>query len=153
MRTFGDLDELRSAVGSEIGTSGWLQVDQARIDAFAGATDDHQWIHVDRERAAAGPYGRPIAHGYLILSLLPTMMAQIYRLEGVEMRVNYGLDRVRFVAPLPVGSRVRARLTLRAITDVATGTHQLSWSVRVECEGADKPVCVAEPITRVHTTA
>ena len=153
MRTFSSLDELRSAVGSEIGTSEWLPVDQARIDAFAAATGDHQWIHVDVERAAAGPFGRPISHGYLILSLLAPMMAQIYRIEGVEMRVNYGLDRVRFVSPVLAGSRVRARLTLREIAEVAAGTHQLSWSVRVECEGADRPACVAEPITRVYAAA
>ena len=152
MRTFTNLEELRSAVGSEIGTSEWFPVDQERIDTFADATGDHQWIHVDVDRAAAGPFGAPIAHGYLTLSLLVPMMAQIYQVSGMRMGVNYGLDRVRFVSPVPAGSRVRARATLREIGAVAPDTHQLHWSVRIERENAEKPACVAEPITRIYTS-
>ena len=151
MRVFKDLEELRSMVGSEIGTSDWLPVDQERIDLFADATGDHQWIHVDVDRATAGPFGAPIAHGYLTLSLLVPMMAQVYRVDGMRMGVNYGLDRVRFVSPVPAGSRVRARATLREIKEVAPDTHQLHWSVHIERQGAEKPACIAEPITRIYT--
>lgn len=150
MRTFENVDQLRDAVGSEIGTSEWLLIDQERIDAFASATGDMQWIHVDPRRAAAGPFGAPIAHGYLVLSLLVPMMADVYEVPTMAMGVNYGSDRVRFVSPVPAGSRVRARALLREVKDVSSDCFQLYWVVVIELEGAEKPACVAEPVTRIY---
>ncbi|MCP2325303.1 acyl dehydratase [Hamadaea flava] len=143
------LDDLRKAAGSVLGHSDWLTVDQERIDRFAEATGDSQWIHVDPERAAAGPFGTTIAHGYLTLSLLPVLVGPLVRVDGVRMAVNYGLNKVRFPAPLPVNSRVRAEVKLVEVTDVAGGA-QLVSVVTVEREGGDKPVCVAETVTRVY---
>src|SRR4051812_17515001 len=118
MRTFTSAAEIHAAAGAELGTSDWLTVDQQRIDTFAEATGDFQWIHVDPDRAKDGPYGKTIAHGYLTLSLLPLLVGQIYSVENARMRVNYGLNKVRFVAPVPVGSRVRARSELLDVSDV-----------------------------------
>lgn len=146
--TIPNLTSLKDLVGSEVALTDWVEVSQARIDQFAAATGDHQWIHVDAARAAAeSPFGATIAHGFLTLSLLPHFMALAMRMEGVRMGVNYGLNRTRFTAPVPVGSRLRARFTLAAVEDIAGGA-QTTWAVAVEREGSDKPVCVAEWLTR-----
>ena len=147
MRVFDGVDELRAAKGTEIGTSPWLTVTQERIDGFADATDDHQWIHVDAERAASGPFGATIAHGFLSLSLLPKLVQSVYKVDGVKMGVNYGLNKVRFTSPLPVGSRIRARVELTDVSDVSGGV-QLTLGVTVEVEGSEKPALVAEWLTR-----
>jgi acyl dehydratase len=149
MREFADLDELRKAVGTQVGHSDWLEVDQERINGFAEATGDHQWIHVDPERAAKGPFGTTIAHGYLTLSLIPLLASQTYRVSGVRMGVNYGLDKVRFPAPVPVGSRVRAGVELLTVTEVSGGV-QVASRVTIEREGGDKPCCVAETLARYY---
>ncbi|MCH0539500.1 MaoC family dehydratase [Streptomyces sp. MUM 203J] len=147
-RVFTSADELRAAVGERLGYSDWLEVDQKRIDLFAEATGDHQWIHVDPQAAARGPFGTTIAHGYLTLSLLPALVPQLLRVEGVTMGLNYGANKVRFPAPVPVGSRLRATAALKEVTDVPGGGAQLTLTVTVEREGGDKPVCVAEPVYR-----
>jgi len=142
MRTFSSLDEVTAAAGTEIGTSEWLTVDQDRIGAFADATDDHQWIHVDVERAADGPFGTTIAHGFLTLSLLPHFASQVFTLETPGARLNYGLDKVRFPQPVPVGSRLRSRIAFGEVTDLPAG-KQLIVQHTVEIEGVPKPACVA----------
>ncbi|WP_407689260.1 MaoC family dehydratase [Mycobacterium sp. HUMS_1102779] len=149
MRTIEGPDELRSLVGQELGVSEWLAVDQDRINLFADATDDHQWIHVDPARAAEGPFGTTIAHGYLTLALLPPLMNNIFEVTNKRMGVNYGLNKVRFPAPLPVDSLVRVRLGIAAVEDVPDGV-QVVWLATVERRGGDKPVCVAESITRLY---
>jgi acyl dehydratase len=146
---FASLDDLRAAVGTEVGHGRWLEVSQERIDKFADATSDHQWIHVDPERAASGPFGGTIAHGFLSLSLIPALTAGLTAVDGVTMGVNYGLNKVRFPAPVPVGSRVRGRVELMSMDDVPGGV-QLTSRVTVEREGGDKPVCVAETVTRLY---
>ncbi len=146
---FASVAELKQAAGTSLGHTDWLEIDQARINLFADATGDHQWIHVDPERAAAGPFGTTIAHGYLTLSLLPALLGDRLRVEGVRMAVNYGLNRVRFPAPVPVGSRVRAHVELLEVTEVSGGV-QVVARVTVEREGGDKPVCVAETVTRLY---
>lgn len=146
-RIFSSSDELRAAVGEELGPSDWLEVDQKRIDLFAAATGDHQWIHVDPERAAAGPFGTTIAHGYLTLSLLPSLVPLLMRVSPMRMGINYGLNKVRFPAPVPVGSRLRARAVITELTEVEGGV-QLTTAVTVEREGGGKPVCVAESVSR-----
>ena len=148
MRLFQDPKELAEAVGAELGTSEWLTVAQDRIDTFAEATGDHQWIHVDPERAAKGPFGRTIAHGYLTLSLLPVLVQGIYSVEGVRMAVNYGLNKVRFVTPVKVGSAVRAVLTLDSVTEVEGGLQLVATAV-VQIEGQEKPAAIAETLTRL----
>jgi acyl dehydratase len=147
MRTFERLDDLRALVGQELGVSDWLLVDQAQIDRFADATGDHQWIHVDPVRAAQGPFGTTIAHGYLTLSLLPAMLYSAYAIADSAMGVNYGLNRVRFPAPVPVGSRLRGRIALQAYEPIDGGA-QLVHDVTVEREGQAKPVCVAQAVVR-----
>ncbi|MFI6869530.1 MaoC family dehydratase [Nocardia sp. NPDC050406] len=147
MTDFADFDALRAAVGAEIGVSDWLTVDQQRIDLFADATDDHQWIHVDEQRAATGPYGRTIAHGFLTLSLLVPLTSRIMTVSCASAAINYGLNKVRFITPVPAGGRIRARLTLDAVTDVPGGV-QAERTVTLELEGADRPACVAESIAR-----
>ncbi|MFH9422287.1 MaoC family dehydratase [Streptomyces sp. NPDC017529] len=148
-RVFGSLDELRKAVGEDLGPSDWLEIDQRRIDLFADATGDHQWIHVDPERAATGPFGTTIAHGYLTLALLPTLVPRLMRVEGVKMGINYGVDKVRFPATVPVGSRLRATARIAGVTEVSGGV-QLATTVTVEREGGDKPVCVAQTLSRFY---
>ncbi|AKL65485.1 MaoC family dehydratase [Streptomyces goshikiensis] len=148
-RIFTSADELSAGVGAPLGPSGWLEVDQKRIDLFADATGDHQWIHVDPERAAAGPFGSTIAHGYLTLSLLPSLVPQIMRVEGMKMGINYGVNKVRFPAPVPVGSRLRATAVITEVTEAGGGV-QVAATVTVECEGAAKPVCVAESVSRYY---
>lgn len=141
------LQDLEARVGSEIALSPWLPIEQERIDLFARATDDHQWIHVDPERARSGPFGGTIAHGFLTLSLLSRMMKEAVEVSGVRMSVNYGLNRVRFTAPVPSGARVRARLVLGKLEKLEGGV-QLTWSITVEREGGDRPCLVAEWLVR-----
>jgi acyl dehydratase len=146
---FSSIHALRGAAGSDLGYSDWVLVDQDRVNRFADATGDHQWIHVDAERAKAGPFQGTIAHGYLTLSLVVPLMAQLFQVEGVAMGINYGVNKVRFPAPLPVGSRVRAHGQVLSVDEV-TGGVQVTNRVSVEREGADKPVCVAETVTRLY---
>jgi acyl dehydratase len=150
MRTITGLDELKKAEGEEVGTSEWLEVTQDAIDAFADVTGDHQWIHVDPERAKDTPFGGTIAHGYYTLSLAPRFTEQILGLEGFAFAVNYGLNRVRFPAPLPVGSKVRMAARLADVADIPGGA-QIKLELTFEREGGDKPVCVAESLARVYT--
>jgi acyl dehydratase len=153
MITMVSLADLRARAGREIGTSDWLVIDQRRIDAFAEATGDHQWIHVDAERAARDtPYGGTIAHGFLTLSLVSALMRDTVAIGGLRMTINYGLNRVRFVSPVPAGSRVRARVALDAVEDVKDAT-QATWKITVEREGADKPALIAEWIVRYYEGA
>jgi acyl dehydratase len=150
MRIFQTLDELTACVGQEVAISDWVTITQARIDQFAEATGDHQWIHVDAERARTGPFGTTIAHGFLTLSLLPQFFDAALRVERVRMGLNYGLNKVRFMAPVPVDSRLRGRLHLLSCTPIDNGGRQLAWEVSVEREGAGKPVCVAESLARLY---
>lgn len=145
MRTFTSLDEVADAAGTDIGSSDWVVVDQERIDAFAEATLDRQWIHVDLEAAAAGPFGGTIAHGFLTLSLLPHFASQVFRLETAGARLNYGLEKVRFPAPVPVGSRLRSHVRFGEVRDVPAGL-QLVVEHTIEIEGHDKPACVAQHV-------
>lgn len=147
MKVYRGIDELAAASGDDLGTSDWLEVDQARIDLFAEATGDHQWIHVDPDRAAAGPFGATIAHGFLTLSLLPPLLNQLYRVDEVSMKVNYGLDKVRFMTPVKVGSRVRLSAKLRAATPLE-GAVQATFATVVEIEGCQKPAAAIESIVR-----
>ncbi|MGW4467620.1 MaoC family dehydratase [Micromonospora sp. NPDC004704] len=149
MRTFASPAELLAAVGEPLGPGRWYPVDQDRVGLFADATDDHQWIHVDPERAGAGPFGGTVAHGYLTLSLLPVLVTELYRVDGVRMGVNYGLNRVRFPAPLRVGTRIRATALIVGAEPV-TGGLQVVTSVTVESAGGVKPVCVAETVSRLY---
>lgn len=146
MRTFHGIDEYEKAVGTHLGHSDWHTVTQEQVNGFADATGDHQWIHVDPERAAAGPFGGTIAHGYLTLSLIPMLMSEISRVEGLTMGVNYGSDKVRFPAPVPVGSRLRAGAELLSLERTSQGARA-KVRVTVEREGGDKPVCVAEVLS------
>lgn len=148
MREFASLQELLSAVGQEVGVSDWLTIEQQRIDLFAEATGDDQWIHVDPARAAAGPYGKTIAHGYLTLSLIPLLSRQALAVHHTGVSVNYGLNKVRFTAPVPVGSRVRGRFTLKAGEALSDGGFQFIWQVTLEREASEKPVCIAETVNR-----
>jgi len=147
MRTFARLADLAALEGQELGTSDWVVVDQSAIDEFAHATGDAQWIHVDPARAAAGPFGTPVAHGFLTLSLLSRLAEDAFRIADVRMGLNYGLDRVRFPSPVPVGSRLRGVCVLRRFEAIAGGA-QLTMAVTVEREGGGKPACVAEWVTR-----
>lgn len=151
MRQIASLQELKTLIGHEIAVSDWITITQERVQLFADATGDHQWIHLDVERSRTeSPYGGTVAHGFLTLALLPMLMAQSINMSDVRMGVNYGLNKVRFPAPVPVGSRVRARMSLLTVEDIAGGA-QLTWQVTIEREGGDKPVCVAESITRRYT--
>jgi acyl dehydratase len=150
MRTISGLDELKAAEGDELGISDWHEVTQQAIDAFADVTGDHQWIHVDVERAKETPFGGTIAHGYYTLSLAPMFMERIFALEGFAFAVNYGLNKVRFPAPVPVGSRVRMRAKLANLEEVPGGA-QMTVEATFEVEGGSKPVCVAETLARVYT--
>ena len=147
MKTFERLADLQALVGQDLGESDWVLVDQARIDRFADATGDHQWIHIDPARAAAGPFGTTIAHGFLTLSLLPVMGESAIAFANVRMGVNYGLNKVRFPAPVPVGSRLRGVFKLAAFEPIEGGA-QITMEVTMEREGSAKPVCVAESLSR-----
>ncbi|MBY9074672.1 MaoC family dehydratase [Nocardioides sp. WL0053] len=146
MRTFHGLDELEKAVGTHLGYSDWQTITQEQVNLFADATGDHQWIHVDPEKAAQGPFGTTIAHGYLTLSLVPSLVWQIYTVEGLRMGVNYGSNKVRFPAPVPVGSRVRGGAELLELVRGPQGA-QATVRVTIELEGSDKPACVAETVS------
>jgi acyl dehydratase len=148
---FSRLADLQSRVGQELGTSDWVTVTQEQIDQFAQATGDHQWIHVDPVRAAAGPFGATIAHGFLTLALVPRLSEATFTIDDVTMGVNYGLNRVRFTAPVPSGSRLRGRFRLLDYKPLEGGA-QLSVEATLEREGSDKPVCVAESLSRRYTT-
>ena len=148
MKTFQTLSELAACVGQEVAVSDWITITQQQVNLFADATGDHQWIHVDPEKASAGPFGGPIAHGFLTLSLLPKFFESSFEILGSRMGVNYGLNKVRFMSPVRVGSRLRGRMTLLASEPIDNAGVQLTWKVTVECEGAVKPVCVAESLVR-----
>ncbi|HHU09969.1 MAG TPA: MaoC family dehydratase, partial [Intrasporangiaceae bacterium] len=147
MRTLTSIEELESLVGQHLGTSDWVEITQERIDQFADATGDHQWIHVDAERAKDGPFGRTIAHGYLTLSLLPLFYQSIYSMEGVKMGINYGANKIRFLNPVPVGSRLRGSVEVGEVKRLPDNGAQVTWNVTVELEGADKPACYAEAMS------
>ncbi|MCF3961529.1 MaoC family dehydratase [Streptomyces fuscigenes] len=149
-RTFSSAAELHAAIGEQLGYSEWVEIDQKRIDLFADATGDHQWIHVDPEKAAAGPFGTTIAHGYLTLSLLPMLLPQVLSVRNVKMGINYGTEKVRFPSPVPVGSRLRATGALTDVKEVGDGAVQVTARVSVEREGGQKPVCVAESVSRYY---
>jgi acyl dehydratase len=149
MTAITGLQELRAALGTELGVTEWQEVTQAEVDAFADATGDHQWIHVDPERAARSPLGGTIAHGLYTLSLAPVLTSSLLSLDGFAFALNYGYDRVRFPAPLAVGARLRMRATLAAVTDIPGGA-QITIVQTFEREGSDKPVCVAESLARVY---
>ncbi|MBV8249268.1 MAG: MaoC family dehydratase [Comamonas sp.] len=148
MKTFHSYSEVLSCIGQEVAVSDWVTITQPQIQLFADATGDQQWIHTDPQRAAQGPFGAPIAHGFLTLSLLPRFFESTFEIEGAKMGVNYGLNRVRFMAPVPVDSRLRARMSLQAAERIEPEGLQMTWLVTVEREGADKPVCVAESLAR-----
>jgi acyl dehydratase len=148
MKTFQTLSELSACVGQEVAVSDWITITQAQVNQFAEATGDHQWIHVDPEQAKAGPFGGPIAHGFLTLSLLPKFFESSFEIVQSRMGVNYGLNKVRFTAPVPVGSRLRARMKLLACEPIDQQGVQMTWEVLVEREGSAKPVCVAESLVR-----
>jgi len=150
MTFFATTDELVGAVGSHLGYSDWLEINQERINAFADATDDHQWIHVDPQRAQAGPFGTTIAHGYLTLSLAVRFVDEIFSVAGVRMGVNYGTNKVRFVTPVPVGSKLRAGGVLAKVEEVSGGL-QATLDLTFEVEGAEKPACVAQVLYRLYT--
>ncbi|HYC41482.1 MAG TPA: MaoC family dehydratase [Noviherbaspirillum sp.] len=148
MRHIASVAELRGLVGQEIAVTEWFTVNQERVNQFADATGDHQWIHLDVERSKKeSPYGTTIAHGFLTLSLLPMIMQSAVSMPEAKLSVNYGLNKVRFPAPVPVGSKVRGRLALKDVEDIEGGV-QVTWAVTIEREGGDKPVCVAESIAR-----
>ncbi len=147
MKTFEKISDLQNLVGQELGVSEWMTITQEQVNKFAEATGDHQWIHVDPERAKAGPFGAPIAHGFLTLSLLPEMTASAFRVEETRMGVNYGLNKVRFPAPVPVGSRLRGRFKLTEYIPLEGGA-QMTVECTMERDGSDKPVCVAESLAR-----
>jgi len=147
--TIDGIDGLKACVGQHLGYSDYVEITQEQVNLFAEATGDHQWIHVDVERAKAGPFGEPIAHGYLTLSLGPVLLPQIMRVNGVAMGVNYGTNKVRFPSPVPVGSKLRLGATLTGVEDVAGGA-QLTIALVFEVEGAPKPACVAEVVYRYY---
>jgi acyl dehydratase len=148
MRSFESLAELPALVGQEVAVTDWITITQQQINLFAEATGDHQWIHVDEERAKAGPFGATIAHGFLTLSLIPRFFEAALDIRNTRMGVNYGLNRVRFTGPVPANSRLRARLTLLECVPVEGDGYQMTWQVTMEREGVDKPVCIAESISR-----
>jgi acyl dehydratase len=150
MKTLQTLSDLAALVGQEVVVSDWTTITQEQVNQFAQATGDHQWIHVDVEKAKAGPFGGPIAHGYLTLSLLPQFFISSLKIEETRMGVNYGLNKVRFPAPVPVGSRLRGRMKLLKCEPIDQGGVQMTWETTVEREGGSKPVCVAESMARYY---
>ena len=147
MKKFSGLDEFVAADGAELGPTDWLEVTQDRVNLFADATDDHQWIHVDPERAANGPFGGTIAHGLLTLSLLPHFTSQMYTVDNIAMAINYGYNKVRFITPVRVGAKIRARVQIAKVAQL-DGAVQATVTVTVEIDGSDKPAAVAESIVR-----
>ena len=150
MLTINGIDELKSRIGDELGVSDWHEVTQEKVDAFAEVTGDDQWIHVDPERAKETPFGGTIAHGYYTLSLAPRFSYDLFKLEGVAFGLNYGLNKVRFPAPMPVGDKVRMRMELQSVDDIPGGA-QITMKLTFERDGGDKPVCVAESLSRVYS--
>ena len=150
MKTFETLQELADCVGQEVATSDWVEITQDHINQFAQATGDHQWIHVDLERASQGPFGAPIAHGFLTLSLIPQFFDSALKITQVRMGVNYGLNKVRFMAPVPVNSRLRATLKLLKADPIENHGFQFTWEVTTQREGVAKPVCIAESLARLY---
>ena len=150
MKTLQTLSDLAALVGQEVVVSDWITITQEQVNQFAQATGDHQWIHVDVEKAKGGPFGGPIAHGYLTLSLLPQFFISSLKIEETRMGVNYGLNKVRFPAPVPVGSRLRGRMKLLKCEPIDQGGVQMTWETTVEREGGTKPVCVAESMARYY---
>lgn len=145
MRIFNGVEELEQAVGTHLGFSDWHTITQEQVDGFAESTGDHQWIHVDPERAAQGPFGTTIAHGFLTMSLISMLLPQVYEIAGMNMGINYGANKLRFPSPVPVGSKIRAGVDLLSVTQVPAG-YQVVTKVTVERAGGDKPVCVAESV-------
>jgi acyl dehydratase len=148
--TVTSVDELTALTGQHLGYSAWREITQEQINTFADATDDHQWIHIDPERAATGPFGTTIAHGFLTLSLVIPMWSEILHFEGVRLGVNYGLNKVRFVSPVPVGSRIRTGATLVSVETVADGSLQIVVDFVIERDGAEKPCCIAQGLYRFY---
>ena len=148
MKVFDSLQQVQAWVDQEELVGEWLTVTQEHINQFAHATGDEQWIHVDEQRAKSGPFGVPIAHGFLTLSLLPQLCSTAFQIQGARLGVNYGLNRVRFTSPVPVNSRLRERAVLKSFSPIDGGGVQLTWLSRIEREGSDKPVCIAESLTR-----
>jgi acyl dehydratase len=148
--TANGLDGLKALAGTDLGHTRWLEITQERVDTFADATDDHQWIHVDRERAAAGPFGGTIAHGFLTLSLIIPLFHELLAVQGVSMGINYGLNRVRFPAPVPVGSRIRMAAQMGAVEDADVNAAQAVVDFTIELEGSEKPACVAQGVYRYY---
>ncbi|SMX98658.1 MaoC family dehydratase [Brevibacterium antiquum] len=146
MRTLNGIDEITSLVGTELGSSEWTTIDQEAINTFADVTDDHQWIHIDEQRAAEGPYGSTIVHGFFTLSLIPKFSSEIFTIEGVSIRVNYGLNKVRFAQPVPVGSRLRGTVSVNEVIPGDKGTQVILKHV-IEIEGEERPACIAEVVT------
>ena len=146
MKKFENLAELVAAQGTQLGPTEWMEITQDRVNLFADATDDHQWIHVDPDRAKDSPFGSTIAHGYLTLSLLPSLVGELYRVDGLRMAINYGLNKVRFPRPVPVGSRVRAGAEIADVKGTPSGTL-VNLRVTIEVEGVDRPACVADTLT------
>lgn len=142
--------ELTNLVGEQLGTSSWVTIEQERIDKFAEATGDHQWIHVDPQRAKDGPFGSTIAHGFLTLSLIPALAWEVYTVEGARLSINYGLNKLRFITPVKVGSRVRAHVAIAAVEELPGDALQVAATVTVELEGAAKPAAVAETLSRIY---
>ena len=148
--TANGLDELKALAGADLGHTDWLEITQDRVNAFADATSDHQWIHVDTEKAAAGPFGGTIAHGYLTLSLVVHLMSELLEVRGVSMGINYGLNKVRFPAPVPVGSEVRLAAQVGAVEDAGVNAVQAVVDVTVELAGSEKPACAAQTVFRYY---
>ena len=151
MKTFQTLAELAACVGQEVAVSDWITITQQQVNTFADATGDHQWIHVDAEKAKAGPFGGTIAHGFLTLSLLPRFLESTIVISDVRMGINYGLNKVRFINPVLVGSRLRARMSLAASENIENNGKQMVWDITIEIEGKDKPACVAQAVIRSYT--
>jgi acyl dehydratase len=142
------IEELKALAGSDLGATAWREITQGRVDTFADATDDHQWIHVDAERARTGPFGTAIAHGYLTLSLIIPLFGELLEIRGTSMSVNYGLDKVRFPSPVPVGGRIRLRGTVDSVDEVGGNGVQMALTFQIEVEGSAKPACVAQALFR-----
>lgn len=149
MKNLDTLCELAGLVGQDVASSDWLTITQSQVNLFAQATGDHQWIHTDPEKARAGPFGAPIAHGFLTLSLLPQFFASAFKVNEARMGVNYGLNKVRFMSPVPVGSQLRAHLKLLQAAPIEPAGMQLTWQVTIECQGVEKPSCIAESVVRL----
>ncbi len=150
MKIFQTLQELALCVGQTVAISPWTEITQKQVNQFADATGDHQWIHIDVEKAKTGPFGGPIAHGFLTLSLIPMLSESAIKIEEVRMGVNYGLNKVRFTSPVPVGSRLRGHMKLLSATFIDNNGMQFAWEITIEREGADKPACIAESLARYY---